>query len=196
MMKNTSILFFSRSNCPVLGHMSSRLRWMRASLVEAALRLQASLTAPSERVLHDGHMLFLPGRCASLLHGVKLRKSSSSLHVEPARLAAASAAVMSMSSTMSYSFLPDALLSVGLGRFLNINARASFACLPSTFMIQRSAWSELCLHRALLQWSPPWPHLPLSSWHSNTAVSPRMTSSASTCAHGSGRFSSASVHQR
>lgn len=93
---------------------------------------------------------------------------------------------------MPYSFLPDALLSVGLGRFLNFNARASFACLPSTFMIKRLAWSELCLHSAFLQWSPPWPHVPLSSWHSNTAVSPGMTSSTSTCAHGSDSFSSAS----
>jgi len=63
-------------------------------MVCATLRLQASLTAPSERVPHDAHMLFMPDGCASLLHGVKLRKSSSSLHVEPAGLAAASAAAM------------------------------------------------------------------------------------------------------
>jgi len=67
---------------------------MRARSVVATLRLQASLTAPSERVPHDGHMLFLPAGCASLLHGVKLRKSSSSLHAEPAGLAATSAADM------------------------------------------------------------------------------------------------------
>ena len=40
-------------------------------------------------------MLFLPAWCASLLfHEVKLRKISSSLHAEPDRLAAASAAVV------------------------------------------------------------------------------------------------------
>jgi|AntAceMinimDraft_11_1070367.scaffolds.fasta_scaffold19991_1 hypothetical protein len=108
------------------------------------------------------HMLFLPVWCASLLlHEVKLRKISSSLHAEPGRLAAASAAVVSNSSTMSYSVSLYALLSGGLGRYLNFYARASFACLLSTFMIKRSAWSLLCLHSALVQWSPIWPRVPL-----------------------------------
>ena len=87
-------------------------------------------------------MLFLAVWCASLLlHEVKLRKIFSSLHAEPGRLAAASAAVVPKSSTMSYSFSLYALLSGDLERYLNFNARASFACLLCTLMVKRSALS-------------------------------------------------------
>jgi len=80
---------------------------MRARMVCATLRLQASLTAPSSVCWH---MLVLPAWCASLLlHEVKLRKISRRLHAEPSGLASASAATMSNSSTMSYSFFLNAL---------------------------------------------------------------------------------------
>jgi len=133
-------------------------------------------------------MLVLPVWCASLLlHEVKLRKNSSRLHAEPSRLAAASAAVVSNSSTMSYSFFLNALR-WPRALLLELKCTCFLRSLAEHVHDKEVSLVIALPPCALLQWSPSWPHVPLSSWHSNTAISPRMTSSASTRASGSGRY--------